>query len=292
MTDLENSYVLSVRQRTGRARTESTYRESLAHFREFLAGRSFDGLPSGTLTQFAEHLTAKKYSAKSVTVWVGTARTFLRWLSQHGHDVPAANEKPTLPRISSPERIPLSMDELRRLSIATSSWELHYRLIVHVLPLTGMRIGEACAVETKDLRLGRLLPVAGPKGSVFIELPGEITKNHNPRLVPIHPALKPMLASWLRTVPIGPLFGMTIGQAQKRLRTLSDAIGKPIYPHLMRHTFRTMLMNARVMPERRDCLLGHGPGSIGGLYEHHLPIDLMEAVASLDTSWIHTRENQ
>jgi integrase/recombinase XerC len=159
----------------------------------------------------------------------------------------------------------------------------------------GLRVGEACLLLTTDLvLLGHSVQT--------LTLPAFITKSHRSREVPLSQRLQHAIDTlnklyWSRPAvhdsvyafpsrdPARPITRRQVQRIIKRAAML--AIGRPVHPHVLRHTFATLLMrktNARVVQQ----LLGHKHLSTTQIYTHPNSNDLRDAIDSLSNTKSNT----
>jgi integrase/recombinase XerD len=171
-----------------------------------------------------------------------------------------------IPYPKKPKKLPviLSRDEVKALLLAPH--HLKHRAILATLYATGLRVSELCQLRGTDIDSQRMvIHVRQGKGK-------------RDRMVMLSPDLLPLLRrywklyqlkSWLFpghriTEPItsdGVAFVCKkAGHAAK--------LTKAIYPHLLRHTFATHLLEAGVDLRRIQLLLGHASLRSTSLYLH------------------------
>ena len=200
------------------------------------------------------------------------------WMVDH---IPYPKKPKTLPVI-------LSRDEVKALLLAPR--HLKHRVILATLYATGVRVSELCQLQGTDIDSKRMV-IQVRQG-----------KGQRDRVVMLSPDLLPLLRrywklyqlqSWLFpghrvTEPItrdGVAHICTqAGQAAK--------IKKAVYPHLLRHTFATHLLEAGVDLRRIQLLLGHASLRSTSLYLHvahpalqatESPLDALALPADLET---------
>jgi len=123
-----------------------------------------------------------------------------------------------------------------------------------------------------------------------------IAKNHKERIIPLSPRIRDAIKEMQSNVWSNGLFQtarwafyskhwhtrLTTRQVERIIRKAAmKSIGRPIHPHVLRHTFASRLMrttNARVVQE----LLGHSHLSTTQIYTHPNQDDLKNAIHSLD----------
>jgi integrase len=149
----------------------------------------------------------------------------------------------------------------------------------------GLRVGELVGLDIPDL-LFRGAPVRS------LVVRAEIAKGHRERLIPVSTRLSGAIEEMLRRVwgwngcPIeGPAW--YCGPKRRRVsarwveafvrKAGETALGRPVWPHMLRHTFGTRmerLAGIRVAQE----LLGHADISTTAIYCHPNSDDLVRAV--------------
>lgn len=156
---------------------------------------------------------------------------------------------------SAPDRLPvvLSIDEVQRLLGALT--ETKYRMFFTTVYATGLRVTEACLLETRDIDAARgVIHVRHGKGK-------------KERLVGLHSRLLAILrAYWKRERPAAPwlftsrrgnhLSAETARTAIKHAREKA-AIDKRVTPHVLRHSFASYLLDAGTDLRIIQVLLGH-----------------------------------
>jgi integrase/recombinase XerC len=153
----------------------------------------------------------------------------------------------------------------------------------------GLRVGEAVHLLQTDL-----VVAWGPVESLCI--PAEIAKNKTSRIVPLTQRLRAAIAKMIRYwwndisptasphafFQAGKIPPVTTRQVERIIRAASMvSLGRPIHPHILRHTFASRLMrtvNARIVQE----LLGHKNMSSTQIYTHPNHEDLKKAIATTE----------
>ncbi|MCK5616720.1 tyrosine-type recombinase/integrase [Candidatus Pacearchaeota archaeon] len=168
----------------------------------------------------------------------------------------------------------------------------------------GLRVGEVVKLLQLDLLFD-----AEPVTSLVV--PAAITKTRLQRIVPLTPrlrdAIKDMHEHWWSKGGLDRACyafykvysdeSLTTRQVERIIRTAAIiAIGRPVNPHVLRHTFASRLMrvtNARTVQQ----LLGHKQLSSTQIYTHPNAEDLKTAIAKIsdpnspNSSDIHTKTN-
>lgn len=141
--------------------------------------------------------------------------------------------------------------------------------------LAGPRVAEMCALRVANVDLvgGSISIVAG--------------KGDKDRNVPISAKLQPVLQEWIGARTDGWLFPGPRGKQlsertfQLRLESLCKKAGihrAKAHPHILRHTFATMLHKKKVSLRNIQQLLGHSSVAITEIYTHVNVDDLKGSV--------------
>lgn len=183
---------------------------------------------------------------------------------------------------------------LNELKHECDSWKKHIQGIrnycMAVLMLdAGLRVGEVVKLIKGDLYF-----MNEPVYQLVVDK--LIAKNKTERIIPlsvrIRDAVKAMQVHVWSNLPdsIGPyafyqkddFTKLTTRQVERIIRKAAMmSLGRPVHPHVLRHTFASRLMrttNARIVQE----LLGHKHMSTTQIYTHPNQEDLKNAIESLD----------
>jgi len=153
----------------------------------------------------------------------------------------------------------------------------------------GLRVGEVVKLQKSHLYFGDV-PV------LTLLLTPDITKNHVERSVPVSGRLKDALEEyydenfWLRGdlstrlvfLLQGHVRPMTTRQVENIIKAAGyKAFGRPVHPHMLRHTFATKLMRVTDM-RTVQVLLGHSNITSTQIYTHPNEDDKKKAIDGLD----------
>lgn len=159
----------------------------------------------------------------------------------------------------------------------------------------GLRVGEVVQLYQIDLLLGTT-PVTA------LRITADIAKNHKERIVPLTERIRntsiEMSNRWWEQDESGNHFAfysgdnsnqsLTTRQVERIIRVAAmKSLGRPVHPHVLRHTFASRLMrttNARIVQE----LLGHTHLSTTQIYTHPNQDDLKKAIDQLGQGEIET----
>lgn len=277
-TQLPNffSFLLYVRRYS--PLTVKAYKSDLDIFASFLTRHQLGQVETATqrsIRRWMIDLIESGRSPASVNRKIAALRSFYRFLCQTGKL--AVNPTRAIESVKVPKRLPIFLheDEMNRLLNPTDfpdSYEGHRdRTILQTFYLTGVRVSELCnlTVTQVDLSVGQIL-VNG--------------KRNKQRIIPLTPALKSILFSYLqvreqefgKAQPADPLF-LTVKGAPISTRSVYEIVHRCIAevsnvskksPHVLRHTFATVLLNngADLMAIKE--LLGHSSLAATQIYAH------------------------
>lgn len=177
-----------------------------------------------------------------------------------------------------------TMEDMGRLIQAAQGSD---RVLVALMCFTGCRIGEAAGLRWEpDVKLDRgLIMFCRSWGN-------DITKGGEPRPVSADPRLLALLRAWRSECPSAELVcpdpkngGMRYGgSGQTRwFRRLCEAAGVAVlYPHALRHSYATNIMQTGGNLYKLKATLGHTTIQLTERYAHHSPEFASEDVARLD----------
>ena len=152
----------------------------------------------------------------------------------------------------------------------------------------GLRVGEVVALKMSHLYFN-------DKPVQTLLLTPEITKNHKERSMPVSTRLKEALEEYYNEHPY--LEGLqdnhsvwyrlcsnntlTTRQVERVINTGGyKAFGRPVHPHMLRHTFASKLMRVTDMRTVQE-LLGHSNITSTQIYTHPNEDDKKKAIAGL-----------
>lgn len=197
----------------------------------------------------------------------------------------------------APATLTASEAQLLIIAIAGSSTNLISRkkgvrnvLIACLMLDAGLRVGEVVKLERCDL-------VLNDEPVTTLRIRGPIAKRGKERLVPLTTRLQALIREmqivWLdgpgnsqsphAFCNSGKASPISTRQVERIVKSAGKtAIGRPVHPHILRHTFASRLMRTtsiRVV----QTLLGHQNLSSTQIYTHPNGDDLQNAIKSLET---------
>jgi integrase/recombinase XerD len=211
-------------------------------------------------------LRSQGMSARTIARAVSAIRGFYRFLLVDGKikvnplvDVETPKFKPPIPRALSGEE----MTRLLKLP-ANQKTALRDAAVLELLYATGLRVSELISLKKTDVNLD-----AG-----FIIALGKRSKE---RIVPIGSYAREVIKMYLAEMnPKGPFLfpnrrggALTRQAVWKMLRKYGAILAQgPLYPHMLRHTFATHLLEGGADLRSVQLLLGHEDISTTQIYTH------------------------
>jgi integrase/recombinase XerC len=257
-------------ERGASVHTRRGYATDLAQFAAFAVGKRPDSVSDDDVRDFLASLHRTR-SAASIGRKLAALRSFFRWLlREEGIErdptigVTPPKQRPRLPR-------PLSVDDCQAVveaeptgpaaSGAEQACRLRDRALLELLYGAGLRIGEALALDVRDVDLlAREVRVLG--------------KGRKERVVPLPRAARQALGAWLaarrgpgyQAEPLFPALRGTVParrldpRAARRIlgsRARAAGVADRVHPHRLRHSYATHLLDMGADLRSIQELLGH-----------------------------------
>ena len=273
-----NSFILFLATERGLSSAyQISVRRSLETLAEWAASKgvtSWRDVDTRCLQEFLSRQKQRGLEASSLRVAIVHLRIFFRFLVHRDFLSEDPSDPLLSPRTGSSLPETLQVSQLVKIleSIDTSK-PLGYRdlAILELFYSSGLRLAEVCSIrlETLDLDDGflrvtgkgnktRIVPVGGRASKAL----KDYLQNERPRLVKARSSSEIFLS-----VRGGPLSPDRVRQIVKH-RARQAGLSQKIYPHLLRHSFATHLLqngaDLRVIQE----LLGHADISTTQIYTH------------------------
>jgi integrase/recombinase XerD len=245
--------------------TIEAYNRDILNYLIFLE-ESQRSLESVDFEVYLAHLRTGGRSTRSIARAVSALRSFYRFLLADGK----IEKNPLLdietPRFKAPIPRVLSEDEMKKLLKLPADQKLALRdgAVLELLYATGLRVSELISLKKSDVNLDAGYLVA-------------MGKRAKERIVPIGSYAREMVRMYLEQVkPQGPfLFPGRGGMAATR-QSIWKLIRKygmllkqgRLYPHMLRHTFATHLLEGGADLRSVQLLLGHEDISTTQIYTH------------------------
>jgi integrase/recombinase XerC len=252
------------------ANTTESYLRDLTSLIEWMPAAGFadwHSLNGEALRGFLASEHRRGLGAKSLQRRLSACRSLFQWQLKHGdlkgnpaQGIRAPKAARKLPQVLDP-------DEMTRLVEVPTDTELgkRDRAMLELFYSSGLRLSELCSLHWHDLDLADGLVRVLGKGS-------------KTRLVPVGKFAREALENW-RTESSGklgaPVFPgrngtITPRAIQLRIKQLaqSQGIWKRVYPHLMRHSFASHVLESSGDLRGVQELLGHSDIATTQIYTH------------------------
>lgn len=254
--------------------TLRNYRADLSDLAQYLeASEEIDllGLDRRAFRRYLAHLRERGMVTASLTRKASTARGFYRFLVMEGK-----LEANPLAGVSAPKRerrLPaiLGKDQLKALiesAAETTPQGLRNRAILDLMYAAGVRLSEVVGLDVRHLDLDERCLLVRGKGNkeriVLIGAPAEETLRR------YLAQGRPKLAEGAGTALFlnrdgGRLSGRSIQQIVRR-HALKAGLDQRVYPHLLRHSFATHLLDGGAELRVVQDLLGHASAATTQIY--------------------------
>jgi len=249
-------------------RSTETFKKArfcLRKFQEVVGDVFIHTLSRKHLDIYVNHLLAKRLSHVTINVHIRTLKSVFskavewEYLERNpfaGYKQLQTQQKP--PRFLLPE-------EVRKIEkvIDEEIWKFIFRFLVY----TGLRIGEACSLQWKDVDFSRNVIIV------------EKSKNFRSRTVPIHPKLREELLKQYEKKERDKVFPFSKSYVERRLKEYFRKAGFPeLRIHDLRHTFASLMVMSGVDLKTVQELLGHTSYRTTEIYAHLAAHHLQKAI--------------
>jgi integrase/recombinase XerD len=252
--------------------TIKAYTIDLKQFHEFvsLKASSVSELDKTLVQNYIEEIS-KKYAAKSLKRKVASIKAFFNYLEFEDLILVTPFRKIRL-NIKEPQRLPksLSLFDMEKLLSFLYSQSKTKKICIRNLAIfeimfaTGIRVSELCNIKLSDINLEtQTLSIKGKGNKERLSIV------NNPHVIS---ALKKYLS--VRPITDSPFFFINrIGNriSTQSVRFFIEALGKTVLnklvtPHMIRHTFATLLLEEGVDITHIKSFLGHASISTTQIY--------------------------
>jgi len=267
-------------EKNASAYTVKSYREDLTQLLGFLRERlGDDGKPALITTRhlrgYVAWLHEQGYSKTTIARRIASARSWLRFLCRRG--IISTNAAEGLRAPKQDKKLPHFMTEadvgkLLALDPGDHALGCRDKAILETLYSAGLRVGELCGLQVKDIDFDEgILTVRG--------------KGRKERLALLGEAARDALNTWLKHREVfltalgklttavflnkngGPLTVRSIGRVLEKY-LLQAGLDPRSTPHTLRHTFATHLLDAGADIRGVQELLGHKNLATTQIYTH------------------------
>ncbi len=252
---------------------------------ESIVNEPFNGKMTGMdVSEYERYLTdTKKQSLNSINAKLTALQKFAEYLSESGNMPPlkVQQKKGTV----EPEVEVLEKNELYKyLRFTLNTGNLLNIAVVQLILNTGIRESELCSLELSDVE------ISDRKGTITIRK----GKGNKYRIIPLNKDARNALQNYIENcrpsdadtdkVFIGQRGALTRNAIYKIVNKLGEkAIGKNVYPHMLRHQcFTTLAKNPDVDLKTISAIAGHSSTELTTRYYiHSSKQEQIEAVESL-----------
>jgi integrase/recombinase XerD len=252
-------------ERAASVHTIEAYNRDILVYLVYLE-ESGGSLESANLEGYLARLRASGKSSRTIARAISALRTFYKFLLIDGKirtnpllDMETPRVKPSIPRVLSEEE----MVKLLKLP-ADQNLALRDAAVLELLYATGLRVSELISLKKSDVNLdGGFLVASG--------------KRSKERIVPMGNYAREVIKVYLGQIkPKGPfLFPNRKGRPLTRqaiwklIRKYGLLLAQgTLYPHMLRHTFATHLLEGGADLRSVQMLLGHEDISTTQIYTH------------------------
>jgi len=280
--DLQRFYNYLQSERRYSAHTVSAYRRDIKHFMKNCDLHEsqlieWDDIKQADIRRCVAALHRQGLSGKSLQRWLSSIRSLYKFLCRF--DRASNNPAIGIPAPKSAKRLPgtLNVDEINQLLSARSSETQAAESKLRVRDNAMMELMYACGLRLSELS-GLNLPDINWQQQI-IQVTG---KGQKQRRLPFGSKAKNALESWIKQRVIiineneAALFVSTRGtrlsnsSIQKRLKkmALTQGLNTNVYPHMLRHSFASHILESSKDLRAVQELLGHANLSTTQIYTH------------------------
>jgi len=258
-------------ERQASQHTLSNYRRDLSSWQQYCQSQGlvdFNRIAFSHVQQYLASEHRRGLAPKSLQRRLSALRSAFKYAMKQG--LLQSDPSTGLRAPKAPRKLPqvLDVDEAVRLVELPTDGELGLRdrAMLELLYSSGLRVSELCALRWGDLDLNDCLVTVLGKGS-------------KTRVVPIGSHAVKALEAWhaasaaVRTAPVFPGragAALSTRAVQLRLRHLAQQQGiwKRVYPHLLRHSFASHMLESSGDLRSVQELLGHADIATTQIYTH------------------------
>lgn len=278
-------------------RSDSTviqYRQGARSFDKYLMhhGRTVINLVSGDIDGFIRWLVKAKKKPNTIQNYSKIARNYAKWVQDSGVDVP--DMAPAMLPSVQKKKLKILPEQLIPSYNAACIHNLEepFRTALMLLPMSGLRVSEMCALENKDAEIAPPSRGAPGVGTAQLHVVGKGQKYRNVPvlsegivilaryMVNVRPGLS--RNRWLFPASKSPTGHIDRHQITKRMARIKDIMGvSNLHPHLLRHTYGTILNEAGIDGFDLASIMGHSDVKVTSIYVHPVESRLLADVSQL-----------
>ncbi|WP_031516607.1 tyrosine-type recombinase/integrase [Desulfofalx alkaliphila] len=261
--------------------TVNTYLAILTKFKEYLISKydsaEFTAVTALDIADYRRYLVDQGKKPATVNLSLDALRSFYKWAT--AEQIVSINPVTGVKRVPEQENAPkwLERKDLGKFMRAVQKYgSVKDLALINLLLHTGLRISEACSLMTQDVTIRErsgVLKVREGKGSKYRELPLNITIR---RVLDIY--IAESTSKWLFP---GRKTHITTRTAERIISKYGRIADVEVTPHMLRHTFGKMLIDAGESLDRVATLMGHSDLNTTAKYTRPSIHDLEKAVEKL-----------
>jgi len=249
--------------------SRKTIKSYMFHVGNFLKYSENKGLNENVVRDYVQN-QLKINNPSTVSLKLSTLRFFFDHVLHQNLNLPTIKKNKTLPEI-------LTIEEMK--SLIDSIKNVKHKLIVKMLYGCGLRVGEVINFKIKDLNF--------KEGLIHVCL----AKGRKDRFVKIPDSMKSELENFVKGSNSSILFESNRGgkltpktiQLVLKNAVKKASIAKCVYPHLLRHSFATHLLENGTDLRVIQKLLGHSDIKTTQIYTHISQASIKNVKSPLDS---------
>ena len=254
--------------------TIKTYTSCFHTFMGFFGNKPIDSLTKKEIKVFLLHLIQhEKASASTQNQYINAIKFYYEKVLKQPKMVF------TIERPKKEKRLPEVLTESEILLLLKNTLNLKHKTILSLLYSGGLRVGELIGMRIQDILWDKgFMFVRGGKGKKDrITLLSEHVKVCLKKYLLKH---KPNY--WLIENPNRKQYSASSIRAILRNSAIKENIKKSVYPHMLRHSFATHLLEKGTDLRYIQELLGHGSSKTTEIYTHVIKKSLANIKSPLD----------
>lgn len=275
-TPIPYTYIEHLKLKRYSENTIKTYVSELKKFSAFYASRDLDTLIKDDIKDYLLHLVQKnKISASSQNQAINAIKLYYEKVLKHPKMVF------NIERPRREKKLPQILTEHEVLAILKVTENLKHKTILALLYSSGIRIGELISLRKEDLVWDKsYIFIRGGKGNKDrISL---LSENLAILLLRYLELYKPNY--WLIENPDRKQYSPSSVRLILKKSAKKAKINKRVYPHMLRHSFATHLLEKGTDIRYIQKLLGHGSSKTTEIYTHVSKKSLANIKSPLDAA--------
>ncbi len=260
--------------------TLEAYERDLRAFQHYLgADRAVNAVRGGDISEYIAWMAENSLSPASRVRMFMTLRCFFRFCESEGFiesDPSRFNECANVWRHLPNDLSPAEVNRLLMTECASDKMSVRNRAILEMFYATGARVSEVCDMKITDMDLeGKTIRLIGkgtkermtPLGNAAVQAVKRYLEQSRDRLR--KGGIQPV---WLFLSHHGKRLNRASIYRVVKAAAAKAGIAKNVYPHLLRHSFATHMLEGGANLRAVQMLLGHASLSTTEIYTHiHRP---------------------